>query len=337
MDELAQLSHAAPDNGDEMLIRKPRIKINFADFWGHFDKRDNYFWHLLSREYTLELSEDPDFLIYSAYGREFAKFDCFRIFYTGENVRPDLKECDFAFSFDYLDSPRHYRLPLYALYEDNTILTHRQINRESLLREKTKFCNFIVSNGSCEKRNRFFEQLSKYKRVDSAGRFMNNMGAFLPPNPPDKWEFIRPYKFTIAFENSSHPGYTTEKIFEPLMMDSLPIYWGNPLVDRDFNRRRFLNLHEFRDEAALIERIVEIDKNDDLYFEYVSQPAFVDDELNPFVDPRNVLGQFAYIFSHKGRATPIAQTLRRFYSVAKGARIWGERKAAAARDRFSKL
>ena len=38
---------------------------------------------------------------------------------------------------------------------------------------------------------------------------------------------------TIAFENSSFPGYTTEKIFEPMLEGSIPIYWGNPRVDED--------------------------------------------------------------------------------------------------------
>jgi hypothetical protein len=318
------------------IPRKPVLRINFADFWGHFDKTDNYFWHLLSKPYELELSTDPDFLIYSAYGREFAKYDCFKIFYTGENLRPDLRECDFAFSFDYLDSPRHYRLPLYALYADNSILTERKIHPEQLLKEKTKFCNFIVSNGSCEKRNNFFRLLSKYKKVDSAGRFMNNVGRELPYNPSDKWDFIKPYKFTIAFENSSYPGYTTEKIFEPLMTDGLPIYWGNPLVDRDFNPRRFLSLHSFHDEHDLIDAIVQIDRDDELFLKYLSEPAFPNDVVNAFVDPHNVLLQFEFIFSHKGRVQPISRSHRRYYSIAKGAVIWGQRKAAAANDRLAR-
>ena len=321
----------------ETSISKPRLKIDFADFWGHFEKTDNYFWHLLSRNYELELSPDPDFLIYSAYGREFAHYDCFRIFYTGENVRPDFNECDFAFSFDYLETPRHYRLPLYALYADNSILIGRKIDPERLLKEKTRFCNFIVSNPVCDKRNDFFRLLSQYKKVDSAGRYLNNIGWQLPNNPPAKWEFIRPYKFTIAFENASYPGYTTEKIFEPLMTDGLPIYWGNPLVDRDFNRRRFLNLHSFRDEYELIERIVQIDNEDDLYLEYLSEPSFSGDELNSYVDPTNVLRQFAFIVSQKGHTQPLARTRQRFYTVAKGARLWGEQKVAAVRDRMSRL
>jgi hypothetical protein len=324
-------------SADGSILPKPTIKINFSDFWGHFDKRDNYFWHLLSGPFNLVLSSEPDFVIYSAYGRDFTQYDCFRIFYTGENVRPDFRECDFAFSFDYIDSARHYRLPLYALYADNELLTRKQVDPEELLRRKAKFCNFVVSNPGCVKRNDFFMKLSRYKNVDSAGLVMNNIGRYLGPNPADKWEFLRSYKFSIAFENASHPGYTTEKIFEPMMADSLPIYWGNPLIHRDFNTRSFLNYHDFPNEKALIERIVELDRDDNLYLEYMSEPWFPGNVLNPFVDPQNVIRQFEFIFSHLDRSLPVARTALRLYTASKDVAIWSRRKVASAKLRISKV
>jgi hypothetical protein len=320
----------------EVSRSKPVIKLEFVDFWGDFEKTNNYFWNLLSPHYELVLSDDPDFLIYSAYGREFSRYDCLRIFYTAENVRPDFRECDFAFSFDYLNTPRNYRLPLYALYRDNTILTTKSVDPEQLLREKTRFCNFVVSNPKSRLRNEFFQKLSSYKKVDSAGRFMNNIGRSIGTRSVDKWEFLRPYKFTIAFENSSYPGYTTEKIFEPMLVNSLPIYWGNPVVDRDFNPRSFLNYYDFPDENALIARIVEVDESDDLYLKYMAEPWFPGGRLNAFVDPQNVIRQFRYIFSHLGSALPVAKTRMRFYSIGKGATYWGKRKFYAAKDRFGK-
>lgn len=316
---------------------KPLVRINFSDFWGHFNPTDNYFWKLLSESFELELSDKPDFLIYSAYGREFTKYDCVRIFFTGEAAPPDFHECDFSFSFDYIDDPRHYRLPLYALYADNTLLTNRSRDPESILRTKTRFCNFVVSNGGCRKRNEFFLELSKYKQVDSAGRFMNNMGQVLPPGPPAKWAFLEPYKFSIAFESKLYPGYTTEKIFEPMLVDSMPLYWGNPLVGRDFNTKSFLNLHEYANEAEFIDRIREVDAHDRLYVEYMSQPWFTDNKVNAFVDPANVTAQFAFIFSQQSKVPRVAKSHHRVYSAAKGAGIWTHAKAAAALDRLGRI
>jgi hypothetical protein len=317
-------------------VAKPTIKINCSDFWGHFEPTNNYFWNLLSQSFDLQLSDNPDFLIYSAYGRKFKEFDCIRIFYTGEAIAPDFRECDFAFSFDYNDDARHYRLPLYALYADNELLTRKPSDTEAVLAKKTRFCNFVVSNPSCMVRNEFFRRLSRYKRVDSAGSFMNNIGRNLGPTPQDKWEFLAPYKFTIAFESKSYPGYTTEKIFEPMLVNSIPLYWGNPLVDRDFNPRSFINYHEFANEDEFIERTIETDRNDSLYLQYMAEPWFSGNRVNSFVDPANVTRQFAKIFGQLGEITPVARGPMRIYSAAKGVRIWSESKAASARERFEK-
>ena len=95
---------------------KPVIEINFADFWPHFDKQDNFFTQLLAAEYQVVISTNPDFLIYSCYGTEHLHYSCFRIFYNGENQRVNWNACDYAFSFDYLEDSRHFRLPNWFWY-----------------------------------------------------------------------------------------------------------------------------------------------------------------------------------------------------------------------------
>ena len=231
-----------------------------------------------------------------------------RIFYTGENKRPDFTTCDYAFSFDYRDSPYDYRLPVYVLCGDpRSLIKGKDFDAEKIIKEKTKFCNFVYSNRSAQKRIRFFQKLSRYKRVDSGGMVLNNIGGPVA----SKLDFIRDYKFTIAFENVSYPGYTTEKIFEPMMVHSLPIYWGNKLVHRDFNTTSFLNYHDFENEDALIERIIEIDNNDDLYRRYLSQPCFPGNAVPEFIQPENVLRQFDFIFNNK--KLPVARRKRRFF------------------------
>jgi alpha(1,3/1,4) fucosyltransferase len=272
---------------------KPRISIAFSDFWGGFSPRDNYFTRLLSSHYDVRSSGDPEYLIYSCFGKEHRRSRAgTRIFFTGENVRPDFRECDFAFSFDHLDRPEHYRLPLYAWYGDPAWLIKGPIDAEQMLAAKTGFCNFVYSNPRCKTRIRFFEKLSKYKRVDSGGRLLNNVGGPVG----DKLAFIRDYKFTIAFENASHPGYTTEKIVEPMQAGSLPIYWGNPLVHFDFNPRSFVSFFDYGSLDDLVDRVVEIDRDDALYCQYLREPWYHGNVVNEFVRPANVLAQFARIF-----------------------------------------
>lgn len=272
---------------------KPPLKLDFADFWQPFDKADNYFFNLLKDHYEIELTSRPDFLICSVFGEDYRRYDCVRVVFIGENVRPDFAKYDYSFSFDYLDTPRNYRLPLYALYGDASSLARPKPPFEEIAAEKTRFCNMVVSNAAPQERIEFFRKLSRYKRVDSGGLVLNNTGYAVP----DKVEFIRHYKFTIAFENGSHPGYTTEKIFEPMLVHSTPIYWGNPLVERDFNTRSFINVHDFADLDGAVERVVAVDSDPALYRAVLAQPYFTGNRVNPYVSRENVLRQFAAIFA----------------------------------------
>ena len=146
--------------------------------------------------------------------------------------------------------------------------------------------------------------------MDAGGRAFNNMGYRVPGGPWGKIEFLKRYKFNIAFENASLPGYTTEKIVEPMAARCLPIYWGNPLIHREFNPKSFLNYFDFRDEAALIERIIELDRSDALYRQYVAEPYFHENRPNEFFNLDRVLDHFEMIFSTTIR--PVARRRRLF-------------------------
>ena len=105
------------------MEKNSKIKLAFVDFWGGFIPDNNYFFNLLSKHFNIELSENPDFLIYSCFGGKHARYNCTKIFYTGENVRPNYWETDFSISFDYpSNNGRNIRYLLYNLYGDLTVL-----------------------------------------------------------------------------------------------------------------------------------------------------------------------------------------------------------------------
>jgi len=256
---------------------KKKIKINFTDFWGGYDKTNNYFFNLLKDEFDVEISDNPDFLFFSIFGDNHRNYKCRKIFYTGENIAPPLGYCDWSFSFDYLDDDRNYRLPHYLLYDGYYELQREKIISENLV--KRKFCNFVASNGNCQERNRFVQELSKYKRVDSGGRWMNNIGYAVD----DKRKFQSEYKFSIAFENNAyrpqHEGYTTEKIMEPMTVNSLPIYWGNPVIGLEFNTESFLNYYDFNNFGDFIDHVIQVDKDDEKYLEIMRQSWFPNNDI----------------------------------------------------------
>jgi hypothetical protein len=252
---------------------KKKIKIDFTDFWGGFDKTNNYFYNLLKDEFDVIITSNPDFLFFSVFGNQHQNYKCKKIFYTGENVAPPLGYCDYSFSFDYLDDVRNYRLPHYLLYDGYYELQKEKNIEQSLANRK--FCNFVASNGNCQERNQFVQLLSQYKKVDCGGQWMNNIGYAVT----DKRKFQSEYKFSISFENNAYrpqfPGYTTEKIMEPMTVNSMPIYWGNPKISEEFNTNSFVNFYDFNNMNDMVEYIIELDKNNDLYIQKLKEHWFV--------------------------------------------------------------
>jgi alpha(1,3/1,4) fucosyltransferase len=88
----------------------------------------------------------------------------------------------------------------------------------------------------------------------------------------EKHAVLREYRFNIAFENSVAPGYTTEKIFEPLICNTIPIYWGDPFVTNDFNPGAFINVSNFKDYDAVIKHLAELESNEDLLLKILNEP-----------------------------------------------------------------
>ena len=302
---------------------KPVLRIGFADFWPQFDPRDNVFVRLLGMRYELVFDAEPQVLFYSVFGKTYRSFNCLRIFYTGERVRPDFHECDYSLTFEHdTHAGRNLRFPLYALeYEPEQFLKSSDVERA--FAQKSRFCNFVYSNPRCIRRNRFFRALSRYKLVDSGGSLYNNMGARVG----DKVAFLRRYKFTIAFENGLHDGYTTEKLVEPMLACSVPVYWGNRLVSRDFDSASFVNCHEYGCVEAVIERLRYLDNNDAAYCALLARPWFRGNTVPPWLE-RGTLARFLTGAIESAQTiTPVAHR-RRFHPAASLAvGVWHGRRA----------
>ena len=272
-----------------------KLRLGFTDT---FDGAKEYFTHLLSQRYEIVRDDQrPDYLIFGDrnFGESNLRYqNCVRIFYTGENQRPSDYRCDFAISFDHPTSNSMFRLPLYLIYEyDHKIKQNREARHEDDF-DKKKFCSFVVKNPGCKYRNDYFNILSSvYKQVDSAGPLFNNMdGGWRPQSVVEKVKFMGNYRFNLCFENSSYPGYCTEKLFEALCAKTIPIYWGSPTASLDFNPKAFLNRYDYASDQEFIEKIVQLDNNKNAYNYMYMQPMFRDDEFIKNFNPDNFLDWF---------------------------------------------
>jgi hypothetical protein len=327
---------------------KKKVRINFARFWTGASAEELIDTILpdLKPYFAFEISDSPQLLLYGPYEGKIPEGQFVKVFIGCENVRPIMRECDWAFGVmhdDHVGHPRYMRL---ARWGDDSHLVQQPKSWPAILERKKRFCAFLYTAPSCY-REAFFRVLSRYKEIDSPGRVMKNMPSIDPVPGQRDWtakiEFLRQYKFVIAFENSSLPGYNTEKLTHAIQADCLPIYWGDPEIGRSFNVRRFINAHDYlprprsfiprlpykphsihytgrptladrvarRTNAlagdveqrtwalagfdALVDRVVEIDGDDDLYLQHLREPLLVG---NALPDRARWVARWREIFDH---------------------------------------
>ncbi|PAF51368.1 hypothetical protein BKH43_01635 [Helicobacter sp. 13S00401-1] len=261
--------------------KKKLIKARVLNWWSP-DFENNIIVRILSKFYRVEECFDPkqlDLLICSVFDVEHTHqmYDKVKkLLVIGEHVTPEFNEFDYAIGFDHITFDKRYIQFSISLLHDTALeanIKHENITDSMFDRD---FGSFVVSNGYCEIRNSLFTNLSKYKHILSGGRFANN----LPNKKPvdNKLEFLSKTKFNIAYENTSGYGYITEKILDAFAAKTVPIYWGDPNIAKDgiYNPKAFINAHDFKDEASLIEYIKYVDNNKDLYLSMLKEPAFLD-------------------------------------------------------------
>ena len=202
--------------------------------------------------YDFEVSDHPDFIIFGPYGKDIPpKGNYIRVGYFCENISPDLTCCEWAFGIPREEEINHFnykRIQWHGLNPEVLIKNIDDNEIDRIFETKTKFCNFLYSH-KVPYREEFFKQLSKYKKIDAPGKSMNNMPSIDQICKGNIWErkrqFLKNYKFTIAFENYVYPGYQTEKLYDAMQCNSIPIYCGDPFIDEVFNTKSFINAKDF--------------------------------------------------------------------------------------------
>jgi len=295
------------------MSRLPRISLNFSDCPLHMQ---DYFLEVLSRRYEILREDRPDFLIYALTGHRHRLHNCTKIYVHHETYRPNWKECDYAVLPFRSADPRQFYLPIYAFGRPADPLLRSGREASGWLEEKKRFCCLLSSyeDRSVRSRMAFFHALNRRRKVDSLGRAANNVGFRIPGGHQAKLDALRPYRFTIAFENKDLAGWTTEKMYDPFCVGTIPIFWGDPWAVQDFNPEAFVNAYDFPDWDALADQVIRIDEDAEAYRRMLRAPPFRDNRPSEHFDEGRLLDFFEEIFRRRSR--PVAQT-RWFFHLTK--------------------
>ena len=219
----------------------------------------NYLKENFKDKYNFEIVDDPDYLLFSFYGNNHnnRKYrDSIKIAIYEEGFIPSFNEEDYTFGVAhiyYLD--RYFRKPtLFGYLGDLKNEDFRKARNQALNGPKrNKFCGAILNHERNEDhfREKFIYELNKYKNVDLGGEINNSIGF----NVTNNTEFFSSYKFSIAFEKNSGDGYATGHIINSLLAGTIPIYYGDYLIDEYINPNTYILVRNEIDLLATIEYI----------------------------------------------------------------------------------
>lgn len=226
-----------------------------------------------------------------------------RVLITSESAPGDTTGVDLMISFAENSSRNiHFPQMVWNSRKDwHRLRTYQRPVGPEVVRRQ--FCTFVYSNPQAQERIRFLRYLQQYKSVDCPGRVANNMPVpeILGSRSGDwvagKLAFLAHYKFTIAFENVSSYGYTTEKIMHPLMAGSIPIYWGNPDIESLFNPKSFINAHRFDSFESLSAYVRHLDMDNNAYLKMMKENPFEHPYWRETMTRENIQKQFQETFS----------------------------------------
>lgn len=262
------------------------VKVKFVGMWdGIQPEYDLICQCLMKNGYDVQVSENPDYIICSILGEtqyDYCKYPQVRIFECGENFVPDFNLVDYAvcsYPISFFD--RNFYLPFCINPVDHwhALAEKERSYDPEFLEKKEYFANLIFSHDSEHgERSEIFRKLNAYKRVEAPGPLMNNRteGNGVRWSDGSKAAFQRKCKFTICFESTVDNGFITEKITDAFFADTIPIYLGSPTVTDIFNRDAFLNAADYGSLDELVERVKELDQDDEQYLKMMCQPIFAD-------------------------------------------------------------
>ncbi|XP_017881592.1 alpha-(1,3)-fucosyltransferase C-like [Ceratina calcarata] len=151
---------------------------------------------------------------------------------------------------------------------NNQLGEHEKVEESKNIRRKTKPIVWFVSNCMAESgREKYVNELAKYMQVDVYGK----CGRMSCPFSKDCFaEVTEPnYFFYLSFENSLCNDYVTEKLYNALRYDVVPIVYSGANYSLFAPPRSYINVLDFdspRDLAKYLKKLIENPKEYNEFF-----------------------------------------------------------------------
>ena len=172
-----------------------------------------------------------------------------------------------------------FRYPLSRLQDPAMFDASDKLNRVSCVASRKLFDEGHILRNNFLKYidEHYLDDKSTKNATDALQSFINIFGsknhfnykAYIGKLPEDNIFYgIKPYKYYFMCENNSEHNYATEKIWEPILCETLCFYWGCPNLEDHIDSRAFVRLELNDLESAM--RTIETAIREDWWSQRIS-------------------------------------------------------------------
>lgn len=162
------------------------------------------------------------------------------------------------------------------IYWSEAADNNQQLEEEDIHSQKSKLAAILVSNcNSHSQRETFIAELAKYISVDVYGKCGEYECPQSSRHSSCRQYIASTYKFYLAFENSLCYGYITEKLFDTLKYDIIPVVFGYGNYSYYVPKSAYINAMDFRSPKHLADYMLYVGSNKTLYNSYFKWKKYI--------------------------------------------------------------
>ena len=276
-------------------------KITYRNWWaGYTDEyngvlEDFWFTQFIKHRFPNENYKLNFFSVWNKHYNIKEEMEGKKIFYTSEcvNVRfPHITELygpyalnhvDLGLGYDYLNHPNYLRFPYWLCMTVSPEQTYEDIENtfeswDDLNFEKSKNVVAINRHDKWNTRTLIANDIKQYSDIAFAGIWNKNTNDLIEKYNNNKIEYMKQFKFNLCAENVIDDGYVTEKIFDAIKSDCIPLYMGcgEHIEPKVINEKAILRWYPEKDNSDTVELFKNLLTDEKTYKEFKDQKILLD-------------------------------------------------------------
>lgn len=236
-----------------------------------FHVTDKLFSVLFPRVQVIhDKTKSPDLVIKSHFYDPVASYTCPYITWSGESYPVPENQNNAPL----LEINTFYSMSPNSIYFPHLVSEIQETKRPTPTQKK--YCAAYAASVTVKARDEMFLALrSREKTCFAFGACQRT-----PDNPfeaprekrQSNHLFFTDFAFCVSMENTVKPGYLTEKIGNAFLAGTIPIYNGDPHINRFFNPDSFVNVSSFPSVDKCAEHVINIWRDPQKLQKYLNEP-----------------------------------------------------------------